>query len=152
SREVATADAPGKQRPTSIMSLVLAAGGILVGVGSLVVALRARSPAADRAPETGASTVTAPTAVPPPPTGAPAVPAPPAASPAAKTSSPDRGNPEAAGKAPEPPPSPAEGPAATETASLSAADRDAVEAAIRSYASALDSGSVVAAQRVFPAM
>jgi serine/threonine protein kinase len=152
SREVVTTDAPVLPRRTSIVSMVLAAGGILVGVGSLIVALRGRSPAPDRARETGASTATAPAAVPSPPTSFPAAPAAPTAAPASATYPSERGTSEPAAATSGPAPVASPTPSPTEAASPSAADRDAVEAAIRSYASALDSGSVVAAQRVFPAM
>jgi len=146
----ATSEAPVQPRRASVMSLALAAGGILVGVGSLVVALRGHSPAPDRTQETGASTVTA-AAVPPLPTGAPAAPAPPTA--------PPNGSVPSERPKGEPPAKPAE-PGATATAtpppgepsSGSAAERNAIESTIRSYASALDSGSVAAARGVFPAM
>ena len=146
----ATSEAPVHPRRTSVMSLALAAGGILVGVGSLVVALRGRSPAPDRPPETGASTVTAPAAVPPVPTGAPAAPAPPAPPPSGSvTSEHPKGEPaakpaELAASVPATPPPGEPGP--------SAAERNAIESTIRSYASALDAGSVAAARGVFPAM
>jgi len=146
----ATSEAPVQPRRASVMSLALAAGGILVGVGSLVVALRGHSPAPDRTQETGASAVTA-AAVPPLPTGAPAAPAPPTA--------PPNGSVPSERPKGEPPAKPAE-PGATATAtpppgepsSGSAAERNAIESTIRSYASALDSGSVAAARGVFPAM
>jgi serine/threonine-protein kinase len=153
----ATSEAPVQPRRTSVMSLALAAGGILVGIGSLVVALRSRSPAPKPAADTGATAVTTSPTLLPPPTGVPTVSAA-AAAPSSGTSPSDRAKEEAAAKAPdqaakapEPtarapePPAAGEAPAAT-------AEREAIEGTIRSFASALDSGSVVAARRVFPAM
>jgi serine/threonine protein kinase len=147
----ATSEAPVQPRRTSLMSLALAAGGILVGVGSLVVALRGRSPAPDRTPETGASMVTAPAAVPPVPIGAPAAPAPPAPPPSRSVTS-ERAKAEPAAKPAEPAATAPATPPPGEPAGPSAAERNAIESAIRSYASALDSGSVAAARGVFPAM
>lgn len=143
-----TSDATGgiavHPRRTSALSVALAVGGVLVGIGSIVVALQGRSPARpDRPPETGAATVATP-AVPSAP-GLPTPALPTQAKPLAGVS------PQPAAKPPLPSPTRAESlPAAP--VSPPAAEREAVEAAIASYASALDSSSAAAAQRAFPAM
>jgi serine/threonine protein kinase len=140
-------------RRTSAFSLALALGGVLVGVGSIAVALKIRSPAHPRGAETGAAAplaATPPAASPPAPPSAPVVsgnarPAAPGPAGAASTepiSKPSQPNVGAA-QATSAPAAPA-GPPAHE--------QEAVEAAIRSYASALDAGSVEQARRAFPAM
>jgi serine/threonine-protein kinase len=145
----ATSGAASAPRHTSAFSLALALGGVLVGVGSIAVALKIRSPAREGgAAETGAAAA-APATPPPPPTvpvvpgnARPAVPAPPAAAstePISKPSPPNLGG--APGTL-----------APVAAAGASAHEQEAVEAAIRTYASALDSGSVEQARRAFPAM
>ncbi len=142
-----TREAATPPHRTSAVSVALALGGILVGVGSIAVALKIRGAAHLRAAETGAA---APPAAPAAPLPAPvvsgnALPAPPQSTGAAST--------EPISKPSQPRVSEAQGTAvAAAPAAPSAPEQEAVEAAIRTYASALDSGSVAQARGAFPAM
>jgi hypothetical protein len=140
-------------RRTSAFSLALALGGVLVGVGSIGVALKIRSPAHPGGAETGAAAplaATPPAATPPAPPPAPVVPgntrsAAPGPAGAAST--------QPIAKPSQPNVGAAQGTSApTVPAGPPAHEQEAVEAAIRTYASALDLGSVEQARRAFPAM
>jgi len=139
----ATEASPMRHLRTSRLSLALAIGGVLVGIGSIAVVLRSRGGApSGRSAETAAvppaPSATAPNSAPPKPAEPPpapvsqpraaAVPAPPAPN-AAGTNTPPKG--------PE---------------KVSAADRQAIESAVLAYASALDAGSVDQARQAFPSI
>jgi serine/threonine-protein kinase len=140
---------PARHRRSSALSLALAVGGVLVGVGSIAVALRARTnPRAGPAADTGAASAAA---IPPAPVPtAPRV-EPPPATPA---SSPQRTSGPTASGAALPPGTPGgtSAGATKEPDKASPAEREAVETAISAYASALDAGSVDEARRAFPSI
>jgi serine/threonine protein kinase len=140
---------PARHRRSSALSLALAVGGVLVGVGSIAVALRTRTnPRAGPAADTGAASAAA---IPPAPVPtAPRV-EPPPATPA---SSPQRASaPTASGAAlPRGTPGGTSAGATKEPDKASPAEREAVETAISAYASALDAGSVDEARRAFPSI
>lgn len=139
---------PARHRRSAALSLALAVGGVLVGVGSIAVALRTRTSAGVSA-DTGAATVAA---MPP---AAPVATAPrPEPPPGPPASSPPRTPaPPASGAALPPGTSVGTTAGATkEPDKASPADREAVETAISAYASALDAGNVDKARRVFPAI
>ena len=140
---------PARHRRSSALSLALAVGGVLVGVGSIAVALRTRTnPRAGPAADTGVAS--APAIPPAPVPTAPRVDPPPAT----PASSPQRASaPTASGAAL--PPGTAGGTragATKEPDKASPAEREAVETAISAYASALDAGSVDEARRAFPSI
>ena len=135
---------PARHRRSSALSLALAVGGVLVGVGSIAVVLRTRNPRTGPAADTGAaSAAIPPVAVP----TAPRVEAPPAT----PASSPPRTSALATSGAALPPGTPGGSTAGATKApdKASPADREAVESAISAYASALDAGSVDQARRAF---
>jgi serine/threonine protein kinase len=137
---------PVRHRRTSPLSVALAIGGVLVGVGSIAVVLRTRTGApAPHAAETGAAPATTSAPAPAPLPATPKPPAQPATAPATPARTAPVPAPPAAG-------APAPGTPAKEPEKVSAADRQAVESAILAYASALDAGSLDEARGAFPSI
>jgi serine/threonine-protein kinase len=136
---------PVHHRRTSALSIALAIGGVLVGVGSIAVVLRTRTGApAGHAAETGAAPATTSASGPLPATLNP---------PAAPVTGPASTPRAAAVPAPPAVGAPVPGtPPAKEPEKVSVADRQGVERAILAYASALDGGSLDEARRAFPSV